>query len=97
VTKVSIEDRTRRPVANFTNEGVSIKFAVLVVVHLDTRLVVVDTLGDHAISREALEQLLFTDVFGQRFHVDGGVDALLRLFALLLFRILLRMRSVAIR
>jgi hypothetical protein len=84
-------------VANFTNEGVSIKFAVLVVVHLDTRLVVVDAFGDHAVSREALEQLLFTDVFGQRFHVDGGVDALLRLFALLLFRILLRMKSVAIR
>jgi hypothetical protein len=84
-------------VANVTNEGVSVKFAVLVVVHLDTRLVVIDAFGDHAVSREALEQLLFVDVFGQRFDVDGRVDALLWLFALLLLRILLRMRSVAIR
>jgi hypothetical protein len=83
-------------VAKYTNEGVSVKFAVLVVVHLDTRLVIIDTFGDHAVSREALEQLLFSGVSGQRFDVDGRVDALFRLFLLLLFRILLHMRLVVI-
>ena len=83
--------------ANFTNEGVSIKFAVLVVVHLDTRLVVIDAFGNDAVAREALEQLFLINILGKRSDVDCRVDALLRLFALLLFRILLRMRSVAIR
>ena len=82
--------------ANFTDEGVSVELAFLVVVHLDTRLVVVDTFGDHAVSGETLEQLLFADIFGQRFHVDGRVDSLLRLFVLLLLRILLRMSSVVV-
>jgi hypothetical protein len=89
VDMVSIGDRSGRSVAKFTNEGVSVKFAVLVVVHLDTRLVVVDAFGDHAVSGETIEQLLFVDVLGKRFDVDGRVDALLRLFALLLLRSLL--------
>jgi hypothetical protein len=79
-----------------TNEGVSVKVAVLVVVHLDTRLVVVDAFGDHTVSGETIVQLLFIGVFGKRFDVDGRVDALLRLFVLLLLCSLLRMRSVVI-
>jgi hypothetical protein len=83
-------------VAKFTNEGVSVEVAVLVVIHLDTGLVVVDAFGDHAVSGETLEQFLLVDVFGKRLDVDGCVDALLRLFALLLLRSLLRMKSVVI-
>lgn len=83
-------------VAKLTNEGVSVKVAVLVVVHLDTRLVVVDAFGDHAVAGETVEQFLLVGVFGKRFDVDGRVDALLRLFALLLLCSLLRMKSVVI-
>ena len=80
--------------AKFTNESVSVKVTVLVVVHLDTRLVVVDAFGDHAVAGETVEQFLLVGVFGKRFDVDGRVDALLRLFALLLLRSLLRTMSV---
>jgi len=42
-------------VANLTYERVSVEFAVLVVVHLDTRLVVIDALGNDAEAGEDLE------------------------------------------
>jgi hypothetical protein len=87
---------TWESVAKFTNEGVSIKVAVLVVIHLDTGLIVVDAFGDYAVPGETFEQFLLVDVFGKRLDVDGCVDALLRLFALLLLRSLLRMKSVVI-
>ena len=68
--------------ANLTYERVSVKFAVLVVVHLDTRLVVIDAFGNDAVARETLEQLFLINILGKRSDVDCCVDALLRLLVL---------------
>ena len=75
--------------ANLTYQGVSVEFAVLVVVHLDARLVVVDAFGNDTEAREALKEFLLVNVLGQRCDVDGCIDALSRLFVLRLLCIFL--------
>jgi len=83
-------------VANLTYQGVSVEFAVLVVVHLDARLVVVDAFGNDTEAREALEEFLLVNVLGQRSDVDRCVDALSRLLVLRLLCIFLKIRSAAL-
>lgn len=51
---------------SITNESVSIKFAILIVVHLDARLVIVDAFGDYAKLGKRLEQFIFGDVLRKR-------------------------------
>lgn len=77
-----------------TDEGVSVEVAVLVVVHFDARLVVVDALGDDAETREKSEELVLLGVFGERCNVDGCVDALFGL-ALLLLCFVLRIQFIS--
>jgi hypothetical protein len=84
-------------VANLTYEGVSVEFAFLVVVHLNARLVVIDTFGNDTEAREALEQFFFVDILGKGSDVDRCVDALSRLFVLCLLCIFLKSRSAGLR
>lgn len=76
---MNIENRWRR---NLTYECVSVEVAVLVVVHLDTRLVVVDAFGNDTEAREALKQFFLINILGERSDIDCCVDALLRLLVL---------------
>ena len=82
--------------ANLTYERVSVKFAVLVVVHLDTRLVVIDALGNDAEAGEDLEQFFLVNVLGKRSDVNCCVDALPRLVVLGFLCVLLESRSVGL-
>jgi hypothetical protein len=76
-------------VANLTDERVSVEFAVLVFVHLDTRFVVVDAFSNDTETGEHLVKFFLVDVLWETSDVDRGVDALLFL-VLLLLCILLR-------
>lgn len=79
--------------ALLTDQSIAVEFAVFVVVHLDTRLVVIDTLCNDTKAGEACEELIFVNIVRQRRDVDGGVDTLARLLVLLLLRVFLQIVS----
>ena len=83
--------------AKLTYERVSIELAFLVVVHLDTRLVVIDTFGNDTEAREALEEFFLINILGKRSDVDCCVDALLRLLVLGLLCVFLGYRLEKLR
>jgi hypothetical protein len=76
-------------VANLTNERVSVEFAFLIFVHLDTRFVVVDAFSNDTETSEHLVKFFLVDVLWETSDVDRGVDALF-LLVLLLLCVLLR-------
>jgi hypothetical protein len=71
-------------VANLTNECISVEFAVLIFVHLDTRFVVVDAFGNDTEAGERLVQFFLVNILWKTSNVDRGVDALFLLVLLLL-------------
>jgi len=52
-------------VANLTYERVSVELAFLVVVHLNTRLIVIDAFGNDTEAREALEEFFLINILGK--------------------------------
>ena len=82
--------------ANLTYERVSVEFAVLIVVHLDTRLVIVDAFCNNTEAREALEEFFLVDILGERSDVNCRVDALPRLLVLGFLCVFLESGSVGL-